>query len=75
MWGGGTSPCLSIPVLDPSLVESVVVEGPCELTTEGKVIRSPHHRACISHIVGALNGRTSSGHLKDVREESLVSSG
>ena len=38
---GGTSPYLIVLVLDPSLVESVAVEGPCDLAAEGKVIGSP----------------------------------
>jgi hypothetical protein len=38
---GGTSLCLSGPVLDPSLVKSVDVWGPCDLTAEGRVIGSP----------------------------------
>ena len=38
---GGTSPYLNVPVLNPSLVESVAVEGPCDLAVEGKVTGSP----------------------------------
>ena len=38
---GGTSPYLNVPVLDPSLVESMAVEGPCDLAMEGKVTGSP----------------------------------
>ena len=38
---GGTSPYLSVPVLNPSLVESMAVEGLCDLATEGKVTGSP----------------------------------
>ena len=38
---GGTSPYLNVPVLDPSLVESGAVEGPCDLAAEGRVTRSP----------------------------------
>ena len=37
---GGTSPYFSVPVLDPSLVESMAVEGPCDLAMEGKVTGS-----------------------------------
>jgi hypothetical protein len=37
----------SVPVLDPSLVESIAVGGPCDLTAEGKVIRSPMFSAGI----------------------------
>ena len=38
---GGTSLYLSVPVLDPSLVESMAVEGLCDLAMEGKVTGSP----------------------------------
>ena len=38
---GGTSLYLSVPVLNPSLVESVAVEGPCGLAMDGKVTGSP----------------------------------
>ena len=38
---GGTFTYLSVPLLDPSLVESVAVEGPCYLAVEGKVTGSP----------------------------------
>ena len=37
----GTSPYLSVLVLNPSLVKSMAVEGLCDLAVEGKVIRSP----------------------------------
>ena len=38
---GGTSPYLNVPVLNPSLVKSVAVEGLCDLAAEGKVTGSP----------------------------------
>ena len=38
---GGTSPYLSVPVLNPSLVESMAVERLCDLAVEGKVTGSP----------------------------------
>jgi hypothetical protein len=73
---GGTSSCLSVLVLDPSLVESVAVWGPCDLTVGGECHRVSHvfcghHRARISRVVGTLYWETSSRHLMDVREDIL----